>query len=378
MTAPITEFKNFYLDVVRGVVDGYSTRELVGLNAAVGGTEDIWNYGGSITQSATAALLYVSSSDALDTTTHKLTITGLDANYNTITEIVTMAGQTVVPTTKAFLRVNSVTSNLAANGTCYVYYYNAVVTAGVPQTASTIQAIINIGALQAYNAIYTVPRDKNLYFTSMRYASTASSTTHDVIISITRKVYGGSLETVESIKYVDLGSTDYVDRQFSVIDQPIFFPAKSEIRLTAGLSGGTALNISVLINFIEESLTVTPSATRVYDMKSYVAAYSAPTISCIYYLIGLDELPVTLPITANLLDTLTTITGQANYSVAADTEVAFDVAVFTSGKLVQTTKKAVLSIVRCIDNAAAVYYVLAPNNTMYSLGGVKKVSYLKF
>jgi len=379
MSLPIEMVNDFYLEVVRGNVTGFAAREVVGVNSAVGETEDIWNAAGTvatITQVSTAALLYVSSTSALDDTAHKVTITGLDSNYDEISEVVTMNGQTAVATSQAFLRVNSVTIDVVPAGVVYVYYTCAVV-AGVPQTASKVQSRIEIATYQAYNAIYTVPRNKILYLTSLRYASTGSTTTNDVVVSIIRKVYGGSNETVKVIKYTDLGSTNYTDEQIHLTDQPIKFAAKSEFRMQAGLAGGTALNITVLATFVEESVEVADSTIRVYDKTAYLAAYTGPTASVIYYLIGLDELPATFPSTVILADVLATITGETtNYTVAADTEVAFDPNYFTSGKLVMTNKKAVLTIMRCIDAVAGVYYVLAPQNPMFSLGNCKKVKYL--
>ncbi len=378
MSLPIEMVNDFYLEVVRGNVTGFATREVIGVNSAVSGTEDIWNAAATvaaITQVSTAALLYVSSTNAGDTT-QTVTIVGLDGNYDEITESVLLTGQTAVATTKSFLRVNSVTISAAPAGIVYIFYTCAVV-AGVPQTASKVQSRIEVASLQAYNAIYTVPRNKIMYLTSLRYASTGSTTTHDVVVSVIRKVYSGSNEIVKVIKYVDLATTNYIDEQIQLTDQPIVFAAKSEFRMTADLAGGTALNITVLATFVEESVEVADSTIRVYDKTAYLAAYTGPTASVIYYLIGLDELPAEFPSTFVLADLLTTITGETtNYSVAADTEVAFDPNYFVSGKLIVTTKKAVLTIMRCIDAVAGVYYVLAPQNPMFSLGNCKKVKYL--
>jgi len=377
---PNTLSNDFYFEVNRGNITGFSTLELVGVNAAVGGTEDIWNSGASISQVSSAAVLNVSSSDATDIDL-AVTITGLDANYDEITEVITTAhasGQTKVTGTQLFLRVNSVTIASAPAGKVYVYYADTV-TAGVPDTASKIQSVIDIAATRSYNAIYTVPRNKNLYLTSIRYRSTGSTTAHDVIISLIQKLYGGSNATVSEIKYVDLATTNYTDEQVSYTDKPIIFPAKSEIRFTAGLAGGTALNISLLANFIVETIEVLPTTVAVINKTQYLAQLTALTrtlASQNYYLIGLDEYPTEFPATVNLEDTLTTITGDTLYTVAADTCVAFDPNYFTSGKLIVTTKPALLTIMRCVDSAAAVTYVYAPVNTLVNLKNVKTIKYL--
>lgn len=384
MSLPIVMTNDFYLEVARGNVTDFTSREIVGTVPAVAGTYDIWNAGVDtnkvITQVATAALLYISSSSAADQGL-VVTITGLDANYDEITEDITTNatdGQTRVAGTTAFLRVNSVTIDTAPAGIVYVYYLSAI-TAGVPDDLTKVQAAIAIGATQAYNAIYTVPRNKNLYLTSVRYQSATSTTAHDVILSIIRKVYGGANVTVKQIKYLDLGTTNYTDGQVDFSDQPILFPAKSEFRVQAALAGGTAMLMAFMANLIEESITVDPVDTTVITKTAYLAQLTAlgrTLASQNYWLIGLDEKVTTPPTTVNLEDVLATITGAATYRVAADTEVAFDPAYFVSGQLISTTKKAIVTIMRCVDSAAAITYVLAPDNVIIDLGNVKKVKYL--
>jgi hypothetical protein len=386
MSLPIEIVNDFYLEVVRGNVSGFAAREIVGMNTAIGGTFDVWNQGvvaGSheqIVQVATAALLYVSSTSAGDIT-QTVTITGLDANYDEITESIHLnasSGRTRVAGTKAFLRVNGVTLSAACAGKVYVYYY-CDITTGTPDDLSLVQAAVDIAALQAYNAIYTVPRNKTMYLTGLRYASTGSTTTNDVIISVLRKVYGGSIETVKEIKYVDAGGTVYTDEQVQLTDRPVEFPAKSEFRITAGLAGGTALNLSVLATCVEETTEVVSATVDLMNKTDYLAflATESHTIASVtYYLIGLDEEPVSTPSTAALGDLLTTITGATNYTVAADTDVVFDPAYYVSGKLVITNKKAILTIMRCVDNHPMVKYVLAPVNTVVNIRNAKKISYL--
>ena len=380
MSIPNILSNDFFMEVVQGNADGFVAKNLMGLNAAVGGTEDVWNQGGSITQVATAALLYISSSAAADTS-FKVTITGLDEFYNEITEVITTnssSGRTQVAGTKAFLRVNSATITSAAAGKIYVYYY-VTATNGVPDNLAKVQAAIDIAALCAYNAIYTVPVNKNLYLTSLRLRSTGSTTTNDVIVSVLRKLYGGTVETLETVKYLDLGTTLYTDKQVMFKDHYLFFPAKSEFRITAGLSGGTALNITVEPKCVEETFDTTTSIVTLLDKVAYAAYLTGAgrTIaSQNYWLIGLDEYPTELPQTADLSNVLATITGTTSYKVAADTEVTFDYAYYVSGKLINTTKKAVLTIMRCVDNASVVKYVLATDQVLINIRNVKKIKYL--
>jgi hypothetical protein len=383
MSLPIDIVNDFYLEVTRGNVIGYAAKDLLGLNAAVGGTEDVWNQGGSITQIATASVLQVSST-SVDDHDLEVVVTGLDSNYDAITETIALApadGQLLASGTKVFWRVNSVTMPVAPAGKVYVYYDStAGAGTGIPADADHIQAAVDIAGTQAYNAIYTVPRNKNWYLTSLRYRSNASHDAHDVILSVIRKIYGGANVTVDVIKYVDAESS-YVDGQVQFTDQPHLFPAKSEIRIAAGLAGGgTALNIALEANFIEEDIVVVPSTVAVIDKAAYLASLSATGHTLggqAYWLIGLDEEPTKLPITANLANVLAIIPGALNYTVANDTEIAFDAAYYVRGLLINTNKKAILTIMRCVnDDGSAIDYVLAPVNTVFGLGNVKKITYL--
>ena len=390
MSLPKVTVNDFYLEVVRGNVAGYAGREIVGQNAAVAGADRfIWGEGTvscqDLTESATAALVYISSTNQAADIGKAVTITGVDANYDEITEVITTNatdGRTRVAGTKAFLAINKVTVAAAFTGKLYVYYLSAVTT-GTPNDLTKVQAVINIGNTESYNAFYCVPRNKNMYLTSLRYRSTGSTTTHDVILSIKRKLFGGSYTVLDSTKYLDLGTTNFTDVQVDFVDSPITFPAKSKFKMTAGLVGGTALDIAVEARFIEEAVDVVPSTTTVINQASYLALLTTrgqTLASQNYYLIGLDVVPTALPASFNLDDTLATITGATNYRVAANTEVSFDPAYFVSGKLISTTKKAILTVMRCVDTAANVDYVLAPVNTVVDLGsGIKKtmkISYL--
>ncbi len=376
MSLPTAIVNDFYLEVARGNVSGYTAREIVGQNAALAGADKfIWGEGTvssqDLTEAATAAIVYISTTAAGDTS-KAVTITGVDANYDEITEVITTNatdGRTRVAGTKAFLAINKVTIAAAVAGKLYVFYASAVTTAGVPVDLTKVQAVIDIGNTESFNAFYCVPRNRTLYLTSLRYRSTGSTTTHDVILSIKRKLYGGAYTVLDVVKYLDLGTTKFIDEQISFTDSPLVFAAKSKFKMTASLAGGTALDAPATTTVINKATYLTTLTSRGTTLASQN-----------YYLIGLDEVPTALPSSFNLDNLLATITGATNYRVAADTEVAFDPAYFVSGKLISTTKKALLTVMRCVDSGATVDYVLAPVNTIVDLGsGVKKtqkISYL--
>lgn len=151
----------FELQVARGQVPGHTSVQISGFNPDVDTVwEPIWA-DGSLTFPTEATVMKVSSSSAADTATgvgaRTVVLTGLDANWNTISETITLDGQTPVNTTKLFFRINgfvitSAGSSLTAAGN--IYAGDGVVTAGVP---ATIYEYIPLSWNARQTAVYTVP-----------------------------------------------------------------------------------------------------------------------------------------------------------------------------------------------------------------------------
>jgi len=110
--------------------------------------ETIWTGGGLYPWSAfdSAQTLYCLSTSASDTTT--LHVTGLDANYEQLTETVTLNGTNAVTTTNTFIRVFRMEYDAENAGT---------ITARTVSASGTVIAQIDIGYAQSLMAVYTVP-----------------------------------------------------------------------------------------------------------------------------------------------------------------------------------------------------------------------------
>ncbi|MDB4437369.1 hypothetical protein N9163_00810 [bacterium] len=142
---------NFYLDVAKGNIYNTTAVNVFGFNRSVGTSfETVWNDGGNYVYPSSALVMSVVSTSAADTM--DVLISGLDMNYNAISETVTLTGTSAVTTSAAFFRINSAVILAGSNvgdisisngGTKYAF----------------IEALL--GTTQS--AIYTVPAGHNLY-----------------------------------------------------------------------------------------------------------------------------------------------------------------------------------------------------------------------
>ena len=130
--------------------EDYSSIRKFGQNTALASTpETIWSAGGLYPWSAltTAQTLYVLSTSGSDTGT--LEIQGLNANYELLTETVTMTGLTAVTTSTPFLRVFRCTYRGSTNvGT---------ITLRTLSASGTIVAQVDAEEAQTLMAVYTIP-----------------------------------------------------------------------------------------------------------------------------------------------------------------------------------------------------------------------------
>ena len=142
--------EDFYLKVAQGEVGGHSFINKFGANFDINintDPETIWSQGGLYPWAtlATASVLTVVSTDAADT--DDIEIQGLDANYNLITENLTMTGLSPVTTVNSFLRIFRVTYNhQSVNAGAVTLSVGAVVVAKV-----------DAGLGQTLMCVYTIP-----------------------------------------------------------------------------------------------------------------------------------------------------------------------------------------------------------------------------
>ncbi len=173
--ASISQFgrtEPFELQVSRGQIPNHQVVQFGGFNPDIDTTWETICPDGNFTFQSVATVMKISSSSTNDAAVgigaRTVLITGLDANYNVISETVTLNGQTAVNTVNSYLRINGFTvttagNSLTAAGT--IYAGAGVVTAGVP---ATVYELIPLGWNSRQSATYTIPTGYTGYISYSR------------------------------------------------------------------------------------------------------------------------------------------------------------------------------------------------------------------
>ncbi len=146
-------YEPFELQVARGQVYGHSPVNIFGYQAAVStaGPYAVWERVQAYNFPPVASTMLVYSSSASDINC-RIVITGLDSDFNQITEVVILDnGITGVLTTKSFYRING----LIATDATYANPVGNIIVGNAAKTAFYGQINAGVGKSQA--AVYTVP-----------------------------------------------------------------------------------------------------------------------------------------------------------------------------------------------------------------------------
>ena len=236
----------FYLQVARNQISFHKSIFKFGNNTAVGDSlETIWAEGGLYSYLTAATVLKVSSSSTADTSAgtgaRTVELFGLDANYNEINETITLNGQTVVNTTKEYLRINRMVVRSAGSGGSnagVIYAGTGTVTTGVP---ANVYASVNgvTGANQSLMALWTVPAGYTAYLLQYDISNGTTSNTPAVCkLVLSVRPYG---EVFQSKDVKSLTTGMHVEETFSI---PIKIEEKSDIEVRA-LSSSNSVTFDI-------------------------------------------------------------------------------------------------------------------------------------
>ena len=238
----VGKYEPFELQVARNQITAHKTLFKFGINGDVGtSVETVWGQGGTYVYPTAATVMKISSSSADDaaagTGARTISIAGLDANYNEISETVILNGQTAVNTVNSYLRIFRmfvVTAGSGATAAGTIYAGTGTVTSGVP---ATVYATIVLTANQTQLAFWTVPAGYTLYLMGVYYSSANSTANASTNFQLIERPLGGVFRIQSSTRLP--GNGDFV----LDLHTPIAFPEKTDIEIRAIASAGSS-NVS--------------------------------------------------------------------------------------------------------------------------------------
>jgi len=239
----------FYLQVARNQISFHKSNFKFGFNADVDDSlETVWAQGGLYSYLASASVLKVSSSSTADTSAgtgaRTVELSGLDTNYDEISETVTLNGRTAVNTTNEFLRINRMVVRSAGTGgqnAGVIYAGTGTVTTGVPANK---YATIAIGDNQTVMALWTVPRGYTAYLLQTDITVATTQNNKYCTVHLVSRPNGEVFQIKD--KFVKAESS--VHQAYTI---PLKFEEKTDIEVRAiGDSSGADIAISAGLDFI--------------------------------------------------------------------------------------------------------------------------------
>ena len=242
-------YEPFDLQVARGQIYGHSTVNIFGYQPSVGTSSiAIWENASAYTFPASASTMTVASGSATDNGATVLVV-GLDANWNQISETITIAtgGTTTV---NSYLRINNLFLTAPASGQ----------TTNVGQitikVSTTTYGQINVGIGKSQNAWYSVPANYEFYLDQVEI-NTSNSYTSSVIVTYnvqaTNNVTGVTLSVLQQ-PFVSI---------FTITrPNPFKYTQKTDLQFQLKASSGT-IGAGLVVNgkLIQANNTVTGTGT---------------------------------------------------------------------------------------------------------------------
>ena len=242
----------FELQVARGQIQGHKNVTVFGFNPDVDTTQvSVWPLPSLITFPAAALRMTVSSTSANDTSAgtgaRTVVVQGLDANYNEVTETVTMNGQTAVTMSTALLRVNYAYVATAGSGNSAagdIYIGTGTVTAGVP---ATVYDIIKFDYNNTTTGSYTVPANYTAYVSQGLFSAGQAGGSNQVQGRLLTRGTN-NIRMTAALTTLNNGVANYV------FEYPLAVPEKTTIEATAlGSSSNNGVSSMFIVLLVKNS-----------------------------------------------------------------------------------------------------------------------------
>lgn len=236
-------YEPFDLQISRGQVYGHSTVNIYGYQPAVTTTAiPLWENATTYAFPGSALVMTVASAAGATDAGVKIQVTGLDANYNSLIETVTLNASGTSTTTGLFLRINALVT-VSGNAT-------GIVTA---KNGATTYAQINVGFGRSLMSIYTVPNGFDFYLERVdANTSFNGNNTNFVNYQNLSTNNGVNIVTTKAPFTISYSSRRVMPRKFA---------SKTDMQFLFNTSAGTAaVNIGVEGYLIQSdvALNVTP------------------------------------------------------------------------------------------------------------------------
>ena len=225
----------FELQVARGQITGHYRVHKFGFNSLINEIEEtIWDVGALYAYPSAAVKMTATSTDGANDEDVQVKIEGLDADYNQISETVTLNGSGTQETNSFFLRVfrafiegsqePSGTINITNTGTTY--------------------ARITLGDNKTLMCVWTVPAGYTAYLFQKDVTCLTEANNKFGTISLLARKLGGVFRTQDKFS-VQNGHTEVT------YSTPLQFPEKTDIEVRAiGSSSNSALHVSAALDII--------------------------------------------------------------------------------------------------------------------------------
>jgi hypothetical protein len=226
-----------------GRVSGHTRVAVYGHTPTPTANSDVWEGAGLYPFQTTATKLEILSSSANDTAAgtgaRTMMIAGLDANFNPISEVITMNGVTPVQSVNNYLRVNGLNIVTAGSGGQNAGDITLRVTG-----AGATQAIARALYGYAKQAIYTVPTGFSLLVTDVLPECAGNGNAVNVVHSFTRITSAGVIQTTN-----EYNTLPGVSTQRTIITGALV-PATSSVVMRITAVGGAPTGAFASINGI--------------------------------------------------------------------------------------------------------------------------------
>lgn len=222
------------LDIARGQVQDVSSIDKFGYLPTAGTAyKTVWDGDNIYTYLSSAQLLTATSASGATDNGVEVTISGLDSDYKSQTETVTLAGSGTATTTNTFIRVFRafVSNGTLAVGDITIDY------------SGTTYAKIDSEFQQTMMAVYTVPVGYKGYLVT---GNVSVEKNQPVVALLMARQFGGVLRTQGVVSTFGVP----FQRRWAV---PVEFPAKTDIEIRAKAGATTSIAAGFEIILVEDN-----------------------------------------------------------------------------------------------------------------------------